>query len=306
MVAISCDSDSIPEILKGYDQWVCWKYSRQSTGSTHRWCKLPVNPRNGLPAQTDKPQTWTSFEKAVGYFENNCQSLGGIGLVFTPGDPLVGIDLDDCRDPASGQLAPWAKDVVAELDSYTEVSPSGTGVKIILSSTEAVSSRRKSQPGIEVYASGRYFTVTGHPLDGFQDVRDRREQLLSVYRHYFPDESDISPRSPRFVSAIEVADEIVLKRARSAKNGDKFRRLWAGDTGGHGHNCSQADQALCCILAFWCGPHPDQIDRLFRQSSLMRDKWDDTHYQDKTTYGEKTIRMAINRQQILGYFRWAR
>jgi len=51
--------------------------------------------------------------------------------------------------------------------------------------------------------------------------------------------------------------------------------------------------ALCCLLAFWTGGDHQQIDRLFRQSGLLRDKWDEVHYADGSTYGEKTIERAV-------------
>jgi primase-polymerase (primpol)-like protein len=92
-------------------------------------------------------------------------------------------------------------------------------------------------------------------------------------------------------------DAELVRRARSAANGEKFARLWNGDTSGYadGNNegRSEADFALCSLLAFWCGPDKDRIDRLFRQSGLMRPKWDERHYGDGRTYGQGTIGHAL-------------
>src|SRR5207302_522329 len=69
-----------------------------------------------------------------------------------------------------------------------------------------------------------------------------------------------------------LTDDEILCRARTAANGDKFRRLWGGDTGGY-VSPSEADLSLCSLLAFWTGPDAERIDRLFRKSGLMREKW---------------------------------
>src|SRR5206468_7814503 len=97
---------------------------------------------------------------AVAAYEDG--KADGVGIVL--GDGLVGVDLDHCRDPETGAIAPWAQTVIATLDSYTEVSPSGTGLHVLLHGESAISGRRKGP--IEMYADGRYFTVTGQHLAG--------------------------------------------------------------------------------------------------------------------------------------------
>jgi primase-polymerase (primpol)-like protein len=92
---------------------------------------------------------------------------------------------------------------------------------------------------------------------------------------------------------VDLNDEALLEKARRASNGPKFERLWAGNTGGYESN-SEADMALCCLLAFWSGGNQRQMDRLFRQSGLLREKWDEVHFADGSTYGEKTIERAIS------------
>jgi len=87
-------------------------------------------------------------------------------------------------------------------------------------------------------------------------------------------------------------DDDLLEKARTASNGEKFERLWNGNTVGYDSQ-SEADMALCCLLAFWTGGDPMQMDHLFRQSGLHREKWDEVHYADGSTYGKKTIERAI-------------
>jgi primase-polymerase (primpol)-like protein len=80
--------------------------------------------------------------------------------VVTEEDHIVGIDLDHCRDPKTGKIEPWAQDIIETVDSYTELSPSGTGIRIFVTANFRSSINRKG--GVEIYSTGRYLTVTGH------------------------------------------------------------------------------------------------------------------------------------------------
>lgn len=88
-------------------------------------------------------------------------------------------------------------------------------------------------------------------------------------------------------------DEQLIEAASGAENGPDFRKLWSGDTSGHGGDASAADLALANHLAFWCGPDPVRIDRLFRRSGLMRPKWDEKHFSNGDTYGAATVKKAL-------------
>jgi len=103
---------------------------------------------------------------------------------------------------------------------------------------------------------------------------------------------DESPTTGTADVDVDLEDEDLLEKARNASNGEKFERLWNGNTVGYDSQ-SEADMALCCLLAFWTGGDRTQMDHLFRQSGLLREKWDEVHYADGSTYGEKTIERAI-------------
>ncbi|MGH8695713.1 MAG: hypothetical protein ACREVS_04510 [Burkholderiales bacterium] len=90
--------------------------------------------------------------------------MDGIGYVLTAADGVVGIDLDKCRDPDTGVIAPWALAIVQQIDAYTEVSPSGTGVRIFAPGTLSGGGRNRHH--VEMYTRGRYLTLTGHRLHG--------------------------------------------------------------------------------------------------------------------------------------------
>jgi len=301
---IELQVDEIPEILRERNQWVCWKYAKLSGSNSDRWSKLPISPVTGQLAKSTAESTWADFDTALAIFDGRRAFLAGVGFVFSRGDPFIGVDLDKCRDRETGRLATWAQAVVDELDSYTEVSPSGTGVKSILASGTPVPSRRRSTPGIEVYSSDRFFTITGNVFGTKVDVFDRTEQMLRIHSRLFPGlSSGTSPALALNEETERASDSEILERAGNAKNGWKFRGLWKGDLSLHGNNHSEADLALCRILAFWCGPAAKQIDRLFRRSALWRVKWDKPHFSDRSTYGQRTILRAIAAQGDR-FYRW--
>jgi hypothetical protein len=145
-----------------------------------------------------------------------------------------------------------------------------------------------------MYDRGRYLTMTGERLEGtLSSIEDRQAELEVLHRKVWPELYEARAcEAPRAPSATErLTDEEVLGKALGAKNGEKFARLWMGDTSEYDDDDSRADMALCSLLAFRT-QDPEQIDRLFRSSGLMRPKWDEPHYADGQTYGQKTIERA--------------
>lgn len=282
--------DDVPAELRDYEQWLCWRTEVREGKET----KIPVDPTTGDFASTTDPDTWTSFDDARAPVEDGAPD--GVGFVFTDDDPFVGVDLDDCRDPETGILSEWADDIIERLDSFTEVSPSGTGVHVLVKGS--LPEGRNRHGDVELYETARFFTVTGDHLPGTPtEIESRPEALTAVHSEYVAqdaeDEGDSIDRDgARDEVTTLLDDEELLERARNAKNGRKFDRLWRGDTGGY-ESHSEADMALCSLLAFWTGGDARQMDRLFRDSGLMREKWDEVHYADGSTYGEKTIERAI-------------
>lgn len=151
--------DFIPEELKTLRQWVCWKIIIDS--KTSKISKLPFNPNTGKCASSADPGTWGTYEQAVNCFSKS-GGYKGIGFVFSKNDPYTGIDLDKCRDKVTEEIKPWAQNVISRFKSYTELSPSGTGVHIIAKGS--LPGKGKKVGDIEMYDQGRYFTVTGEIL----------------------------------------------------------------------------------------------------------------------------------------------
>ena len=293
------EPEAIPETLRERDQWVCWREEERDGKPT----KIPVTPGAGGFASATESETWASFEAALDYSET--EHADGIGFVFTDDDSIVGIDLDDCRDPETDDVDDAALDIIERLDSYTEVSPSGTGYHVLI--TGALPDGRNRRGSVELYDTARFFTVTGDHVEWTPTrVARRQDALTAIHREYVQDtERDTASeseqrdgtdaRSPTTDAAdvdVDLEDEDLLEKARNASNGEKFERLWNGNTVGYDSQ-SEADMALCCLLAFWTGGDRTQMEQLFRQSGLMREKWDEVHYADGSTYGEKTIERAI-------------
>jgi len=152
-------TENIPERLAERPQWVCWRLEERDEKLT----KVPYTPGTVRRASSTDLMTWRAFSEALAAFEAGEPPYDGIGFVFSSADPFVGIDIDDCRDPESGMIAPWAKKIIARVqEGYVEVSPSGTGVHIIVCGTVRDGGMRKDP--VEMYGPGRFFTVTAEFL----------------------------------------------------------------------------------------------------------------------------------------------
>ncbi len=295
----SIDTRALPASLREREQWVCWKEEDRDGKPT----KIPVTPGTGALASSTDPDTWVSFETALEYTETG--NADGVGFVFTDDGPFVGVDLDDCRDPETGDVDDAALDIIERLDSYTEVSPSGTGYHVLI--TGELPEGRNRRGSFELYDTARFFTVTGdHVAETPTHVARRQDALVAIHREYVQDtDSDVKAESGQRGATddqsatngeggvdVDLEDKELLEKATNASNGTKFERLWNGNTVGYDSQ-SEADMALCYLLAFWTGGDQTQVDQLFRQSGLLREKWDEVHYADGSTYGEKTIERAI-------------
>lgn len=294
--------DSIPAELRGCHQWLVWRQESRPEGRTKRasWTKVPYDARTGSHAATDQPADFCSFSRAVRTYKEHGYS--GIGFVFTKDDPYVGIDLDDCRDPVSGRLKLWAAKLIRRLPTYAEVSPSGTGVKLFcsgkLSTSQSGGSRYLLNSNgirigkIEIYYRARYFAVTGHRLvDSPVEITDCQQEIDRQWAKIKPAPTAVMTKpAVALPMSSGISDAQILVRARGAANGARFEALWAGDISDYGSH-SEADLALCSLLAFWVGPDAERIDGLFRQSNLYRAKW------NRRDYRERTISKAISERE---------
>ncbi|MCC8075636.1 MAG: phage/plasmid primase, P4 family [Clostridiales bacterium] len=278
-------------------RWCCWQLQERDGRPT----KVPINPRTGGGAKSNDPNTFTDYPSACNALVNQGYTGLGLGLF----DGLCAIDIDHCLTTGEGgALVPsdLAMDIIDRMESYTEISPSGTGVHILfrapgLQWDKARFYLKNPENGVEVYIAGqtnRYMTFTGAAWPFALPVEERSAAVLDLAERYMVRSrgNDSLPPPPPVPAgpADPLDDETLLRRARNAKNGARFSALWSGDAAGF-RSGSEADLALCNLLAFWTGRDAARMDSLFRRSGLMRKKWD--RRQAGTTYGAITIQKAI-------------
>jgi hypothetical protein len=266
--------------LCGFNNWVLWK----AVFKNGKWTKVPFNPKNGKPADSTDPATWGGLEAA-------CHKLGagdydGIGFVVSEDNEIIGIDLDHCRDPQTGEVEPWAHEIIKSIASYSEISPSGTGVRTFVIANLPPGRRKKGD--IELYDSKRFLTVTGHVIMGLSRIRPRQEEVNQLHKEVFGEQKVIEIKQVKESRTSNIDDEKIIEKACAASNGDKFSELYAGKWEQNYKSQSEADQALCNHLAFWCNCDRDQIERIFCTSGLCRDKWE-----NREDYRKSTIDNAI-------------
>lgn len=272
----------IPHDLKSLPQWVGWRIETRGGKAT----KVPVDPRTGRLASSTDSKTWGTFEEA---FAGTVTQWDGVGFVFTADDPYCGIDLDDVINPATGELDPDAAKTVDRFASYAELSPSKTGVHIVIKGKLPPGGRKRGDR--ECYDAGRFFTVTGLRASQY-GVEDRQHVLNVWHADTFPAPKEQREQLTRNAMAhpIRRTDQDLAQRILESKQGDKFDRLYSGDTSGYASG-SEADLALCSILSFWTQGDSAAVDRLFRASGLMRPKWDASR--GESTYGKLTVTKAV-------------
>lgn len=259
-------------------------------GSCTSYTKAPYHP-SGRRAATTKPQTWSTFGDAFRAY--NTGKFDGMGFVLTKEAGLIGFDFDDCV--TDGVVEPWAQALVDELHSYTEFSPSGEGLHVIVRGKIPEDGRTvtldDSGSKIEVYSAKRYLTVTGRSLQGCTQIESQQERIDKIWQQLF---ATTKPHGGVSTAPQKAAsdDDKLLAKARQAKDGEKFTKLFDhGDLSDYKNDHSAADKALCNMLAFWTGHNAQQMDRLFRLSALMRPKWDEKR--GAGTYGSNEIAESI-------------
>jgi putative DNA primase/helicase len=292
--------EAIPAELRALSQWVAWRYETRGDKRT----KTPINAKsNGrlVYAKSNDPETWASLADALEACGRHAD-LDGIGFCFAPDDGLTGIDLDHVIDTDTGELKPEAAEILERFSgTYAEVSPSGTGLRLFTFGKPGRSGKNTGAvKWCEVYShpSSRYLTVTGQHWSGSATAVTQQQDALDWLHERFMTASTGSEKqaSAQPVDAkarpLNLDDAALLDKARAARNGTDFERLWSGDTSGQGGDDSAADLALCNLLAFWTGGDAARIDRLFRQSGLFRSKWDSKRG-DAGTYGAWTVNKAV-------------
>lgn len=197
---------NVPERIRRLKRWVIWRWKRRRK----KWDKPPLQ-LDGSFARVDDPETWITFEEALAAHLSG--DFDGIGFVlgYVPEEDVnyTGLDLDDCRDPGTGEISDWATAHLNSLDTYSEYSPSGLGVKALAIGKLPGPDRNESERmGVEMYSGGRYFTITGQISPGAKtDIADRTAQLADLYYEIF---GESAPKKSAFTTAQSSDRELAL------------------------------------------------------------------------------------------------
>lgn len=175
-VRVGLSPAGIPDELKKLARWVLWKH--EWVEEKKRWIKAPYQCA-GTKAKSNDPATWASFHDVL----SAVHRYDGIGFVFN-GDGIAGIDLDDAVSE-DGSWSEKADSILKEVQGYAELSPSGTGLHIITRTSDIT--KGKSRDGVEAYSSGRYFTFTGHQLNGHSAIPPDPQDIKPFLATYFGD-----------------------------------------------------------------------------------------------------------------------
>lgn len=261
---------NIPDELKRLPQWVVWKYEQTDDG---KQTKILYNPLGGWRASTVDARTWVDFNTAVQAYETSQSVYAGIGFVFTNFDEYCGIDLDSTEDQEA--YARQVK-VYEALNSYSELSPSGKGLHIIVKATIPHGRKRSF---IEVYSWGRFFTFTGNVFGGQRPIEDRQEIVTRLWEE-LGNGANVEAANGEMLRP-DFNDNII-QRAASASNGALFQMLFNGNWQSNYPSQSEADQALMNIIVFYT-KNKEQAFEIFRASGLgQRDKAQRDKYLDYT------------------------
>lgn len=280
---------NIPDALKQSASFCVWKLEKRSGRPT----KVPYNPRTGAMAKTNDPSTFADFKTAMKAYAIS----GWDGIGYRVSEGIGAIDIDHCIRE-DGSLNDVAASILGIFSSaYFERSPSGTGLRgffklspdFAYDKTVYYINNRKH--GLEVYLPGttnRFVTVTGDMFRAGAVERDD-DALRNLLDTFMKRSTHVSANTIEASSYLD--DDGVIAHALASESGDKFKALYEGNWEEGYDSQSDADMAFVSMLCFWCGNVEEQIDRIFRSSGLMRDKWD--RKTGDATYGQITIRNAV-------------
>lgn len=313
--------ENIPYELKNTPQWVNFVLQKKTDKQgIVKITKPPINPKNNHKADPTKDFNFSTFSEAIKNLPNlnKVKSIpnlikdkhtgGGIGFCLTKNDGFTAIDVDHCIK--NGKLSEQAEHIVQLFSSYTEISPSGEGLRIFIKGSLPKDSKKKNG-NFEAYSEQRYVTVTGRLLEqNLNRVEEKQDQLESFSSLYLQGnkgekeskrntrKKNQSQNQNQTYGSSSLSDSEVIEKASKAKNGSgqEFQELFfqGFQQGSKWGTHSQADHALLKKLVFWTNADKDQIDRIFRNSALYRNKWDDT--EKGSTYKRSSLNNAITAQ----------
>jgi primase-polymerase (primpol)-like protein len=263
-VALTVNVAGIHEVFRRECRWATWRYRLDGT----RWTKVPV-----YPATSDDRTTWRSLADVLAVYQTGHVD----GISFALGDGYGGVDVD--------KYLGHECNLIEHIPGRRERSPGALGIKII-GRCERIGGQIdfvQEPPTFTRWSSPRFFAMTGQDASG-----DPLADLSAFINEWFPAPIVLPSTREGYASAAEMDDEMLWAQMLGGgdEQSDKRLALFRGDTSAYGGDHSRADFALVAHLAWWTNFDADRIDRMFRQSGLVRDKWTKTASYRKATIGK--------------------
>ena len=289
---------NIPQELRNLKQWglfeLKWVEARKKN------TKIPINPYDGSAGKSNDPNTWSDFDTAMRAL-NDVERADGLAFYFANG--YVGLDIDhidsNLEDWRAGDNDP--NNLVNKFqdltdNTYMEVSQSGTGIHAIFKGK--IPGKRRRKGNYEMYQTGRFFALTGNNIIPDPTIKSMSDdEMKTLYEFLFGKDNVIQLHSESDnITPVDLSVVEIIKRAEnSAKTGTRFTMFMKGGWEQFYSSHSEADMAFANDLAFWTGRDFHKMDTIFRNSSLMREKFDEKH--GAVTYGTSLLNKAINETQ---------
>lgn len=289
---------NIPQELRNLKQWglfeLKWVEARKKN------TKIPINPYDGSAGKSNDPNTWSDFDTAMRAL-NDVERADGLAFYFANG--YVGLDIDhidsNLEDWRAGDNDP--NNLVNKFqdltdNTYMEVSQSGTGIHAIFKGK--IPGKRRRKGNYEMYQTGRFFALTGNNIIPDPTIKSMSDdEMKTLYEFLFGKDNIVQLHSGSDnITPVDLSVAEIIKRAEnSAKTGTRFTMFMKGGWEQFYASHSEADMAFANDLAFWTGRDFHKMDTIFRNSSLMREKFDEKH--GAVTYGTSLLNKAINETQ---------
>ncbi len=289
---------------KSYPYFCLWRFEHRKKDS--KPTKVPYDPNTLMHGSSADVTKHGSFELCLHQLRTYTYMSGiGVGLF----DDLCGIDIDDCIDEEH-HLLDFAEDIINTVHSYTELSPSGTGIRILCRIPDLQYDKEKylfknTEMHLEMYPAGqtkRFVTLTGWSIFDNEDVGIRTSEVQILLDKYMRRKEK---KKSNTVKAVDEASRPVYWTSKNKSSlsdeqiiswmfrHPKYRLLWEGRWREAGYpSQSEGDCAFVCKLAFLADKNPEQMDRIYRMSGLMRPKWDDRRVD--STVGKNLIQYALD------------
>ena len=288
------------EELSPHRHWLLYRKEPVTQGRNKgKITKVPyqLNGHKGSPAN---PKSWTTYDKARAAVEAG--RFDGIGYALTADEGYICIDLDHCVNPKTGEIDPWAMDILDIVQeaggTYSESSPSKTGIHLWgrgrLPNNKGIHQPMENGHDVEMYTNAHYMTVTGEPMNDIplNDIQPAIDKILAMLKKKPTPEMKAGKGQQAATPALNLSDGEIITRIRKSTQKPKFHSLYdLGDMSAYGDNHSRADAALLAILAYWTGKNAEQMKRIFRSSKLYETQNWKKHNEDD--YLNRSIKSAI-------------